>query len=182
MAQLHETENVLASLDEKVETLYRYQSVMNCYSLILRDYGTGIAISEVEAHTLNYIQAEEGLTATRLAEITNRTKSSISQIVSRLEKQGMISRKVNLNNKREYRIFVTEMGRKTCEAHQSYDREGMLAQINYLLKNCTPKEIDGFFKVLRYRILWFKRVNSTFRKKLNAQEKKRYMSARYTGC
>jgi DNA-binding MarR family transcriptional regulator len=184
MIPLEQTASILNNLDEKAEALYKYQSVMNCYSLIGHDYGTGVIMSEVEAHTLNYIEAEEGLTAKRLSEISDRTKSAISQIIAKLEKQGLIQRKVNPQNKREHWIYLTDLGKKTCDAHRSYDREGILSQINYLLKHCTPEEIDGFFKVLRYRINWFKRVNQTLPRKkiISSNNGKAVKIARYTGC
>ncbi|MGN0838210.1 MAG: MarR family winged helix-turn-helix transcriptional regulator [Pyramidobacter sp.] len=181
MIPLQQISKALKNLDEKIDALYRYQSVMNCYSLMVRDYGTGITLSEVEAHTLNSIQQEEGLTSKRLAEISDRTKSSISQITSKLEKNGLIRREVNPENKREYRLYLTELGEKTCEAHRNYDREGMLSQVNYLLGHCTPEEIDSFFKVLQYRIGWFRRVNKTLHSRKNRQGDS-METARFTGC
>lgn len=147
----HNTQDVLASLDDKVDLLYRYQSIMGEYSSIPRDYGIGFLMSEVEAHTLGYIEQEEGLTSKRLAEITNRTKGTISQTVSALEKRELIYRQVNPDNKREQQLFVTEKGKQVCSQHRAYDREQTFNILNELSKTCTSEEIDAFFKVLYYR-------------------------------
>ncbi len=180
---LQQTEKTLWGYDEKVELLYQYQSVMNSYSQILRDYGSGVLLSEVEAHTLNYIKWEEGLTATRLVEITGKTKSGISQILSRLEKHGLIRREVNVQNRREHHIYLTDLGKRTYDCHRSYDRTAVFAQIQYLLEHCTPEEIDAFFKVLQLRIDWFKKVNNTSDRAGKAPELFALLSdPRFTGC
>lgn len=154
----HCTRTIMSNLDEKVEIIYRHQTLMSDYSSIPRDYGTGYLMSEVEAHTLGYIQEETGLTATRLAEITNRTKGTISQVVGKLEDQGLIYREVNPDNKREYRLFVTEEGLRFCIQHKAYDRERTLWIISELLHSCTPEEIDAFFKILLCRTEIFSRI------------------------
>lgn len=150
-SKTHNTQDVFASLDDKVELLYRYQSIMGEYSSIPHDYGIGFLMSEVEAHTLGYIEQEEGLTSKRLSEITNRTKGTISQTVSSLEKQELIYKQVNPDNKREQLLFVTEKGKWVCSQHRAYDREATFNILNELLKTCTSEEIDAFFKVLYYR-------------------------------
>ncbi len=180
---LQRTEHTLVGYDEKVELLYQYQSVMNSYSQILRDYGSGVMLSEVEAHTLNYIKWEEGLTATRLVEITGKTKSGISQILRRLEDHGLIRREVNDRNRREYHIYLTDLGHRTYHCHCNYDRTAVFSQIQYLLERCTPQEIDAFFKVLQLRIQWFKKVNSTSDEAQEAPELLPLLSdPRFTGC
>ena len=182
MVNQTEKTDIYSGLDEKAELLFQYQSVMYSFSLFAHDYGTGIVMSEVEAHTLNYINAEPGLIATRLVELTDRTKSAVSQTLRQLEKQGLIRREINPLNKREYLIFVTEIGAKTCAAHRNYDREGVTNQINSLLESCTPEEIESFFKVLRCRIAHFKRVNAELRKIIPPNRKRPLLKPNFKTC
>lgn len=147
----HSVQNTLDSLNEKVDIIYKHQSLLADYSSTPRDYGIGYLMTEVEVHTLGFILDQEGIAATQLAMYTNRTKGAISQLISKLEAKGLVKRVNEPNNKRMYRLYLTPEGHRACEIHRAYDRAGMLDMINEMLQDCTMEEIEGFFKVMKCR-------------------------------
>ncbi|MEE0955535.1 MAG: winged helix DNA-binding protein [Eubacterium sp.] len=138
-------------IDQAIADLYRYQSVMDAYSSIPRSYGPGFQMTEVEAHTLGYIEKEEGMTSKRLCEITNRSKSTISHVVKFLEEQELIYKRQNPDNKREYYLYLTEKGKLFSDQHRAYDRLTTYRIIEELKKTCSEDEITAFLKVMNCR-------------------------------
>ena len=144
-------QSALNNLNEKVDIIYKHQSLLSEYSSTPGDYGTGYLMTEVEAHTIGFIDDQCGITATELAEQTHRTKGAISQLIAKLEAKGLVRREAEETNKRTYRIYLTDEGKRACEIHRAYDRTQMLVMINDILQKCTLEEIDSFFKVLNRR-------------------------------
>ncbi len=147
----HSVRNTIDGLNEKVDIIYKHQCLLADYSATPRDYGTGYLMTEVEAHTLGFISDQYGITATQLARATNRTKGAVSQLISKLEEKGLVERVNEPENKRMYRIYLTEEGRRACDIHRAYDRANMLEMINKMLLECTMEDIESFFKVLKCR-------------------------------
>lgn len=150
-------QSTLDGLNEKVDIIYKHQCLLSEYSSTPRDYGTGYLMTEVEAHTLGFISDSYGITATELARETNRTKGAISQLISRLESKGLVERVNDPENKRVYRLYLTEEGQRACSIHRAYDRENMLEMINNILRDCTVEDVESFFKVLSCRNRIFER-------------------------
>lgn len=142
----------LDNLNEKVDIIYKHQSLLADYSTTPRDYGTGYLMTEVEAHTLGFILDQEGITTTQLALNTHRTKGGVSKLISKLEDKGLVRRVNEPNNRRIYWLYPTAEGRRAGEIHRAYDRTHMLEMINKLLQDCTLEEIEAFFKVMTCRI------------------------------
>lgn len=152
------TDNLFSNLDHKIDTAFRNQLIMAIYQSIPRNYGQHVMLTEIEMHSLGYIQQEPGITAKKLGEIMYRTKGTISSIISRLEKEGFLTQEVNPANRREHRLYLTVKGNDACNQHISFDRQKTSEFIIYLSQYCTPEEIDGFFKVLQYRTEFFEKA------------------------
>ncbi|TKI91761.1 MarR family transcriptional regulator, partial [Bacillus cereus] len=61
---------------------------------------------------LFHINLNENTTANHIAATFNISKRAVSQVLSELEKQKMISKQVNPNNKREYFLTLGPNGSK----------------------------------------------------------------------
>lgn len=151
-------QNMFDSINEKCETIYRHQTLLSNYSTIARDYGSGHLLTEVEAHTLGYIEQHEGVTASDLAKLVFRTESAVSQTISKLESKGLITRMRIPERRKFYGIYLTVEGKKASQSHLAYDRQHQIDTLNELLKVCTIQEIESFFKVMRCRIELFENV------------------------
>ena len=60
----------------------------------------------------------EGLTATKLSELSDRDKAGISRIVTEMEENGLITRQSNKDNFYRARLMLTDKGRAISEVVQ----------------------------------------------------------------
>jgi DNA-binding MarR family transcriptional regulator len=148
-------ENPPSSIDEQFRLLDKrhnniYQFVILYYNYIIskHDYGTGESLSMIESHTITYIEENPSTTVSELAQFWNKTKSAVSQTVTKLIDKGYIVRKQSEESARVYHLFVTEKGLKLSKAHKLYDTVDIAKTIGQLLETRTTEEIETFFKVL----------------------------------
>lgn len=166
---------ILNSLDEKIDIVFRHQMLFSLYRSIPRDYGMGILMSEVDVHTLGYIQENPGILAKKIAEMTYRSKGTVSLSLSKLEEQGLLEQRINPEKKSERNLYLTPAGEEVCRRHREYDRKVTCEYIMELLKHCTPEEINGFYKVSHYRCELFEDVIQRDRKIFELNKKKHSM-------
>ena len=114
----------------------------------LKDYGNGDLISRTQVHVLSTIYEKPGLTATELAAIKRRKKSTISQSLTILEKKGYIYRVTDEKDAKKMRLHVTDEGAKLCNLHDAYDQKSMAERHWKLLQKCSEEEIQNFYKVM----------------------------------
>lgn len=77
----------------------------------------GIKLSAEQYGLLKRLWQEEGLTQLDLAKLTSKDKPSITRLLNNLEKKKFITRKVNMDDKRCNKIYLTKAGRnleETC--------------------------------------------------------------------
>ena len=99
----------------------RFQQVGQDYFKELHDYGTGELYTSTEVHMVTRIEENPGITAARIAEATCRTKSAISQMLSKLEAKGLIYKEKDPNNGKQQFLFVTPKGKHLSLCHKAYD-------------------------------------------------------------
>lgn len=163
----YSVQNMVNNLNEKVDIIYKHQSLLSDYSSTPRDYGTGYLTTEVEMHTLGFIHDHDGINAAQLAIYTNRTKGAISQLLSKLESKGLIKRVHEPSNKRIQKLYLTEEGQRTYDIHRAYDRAAMLEMINTLLQDCTM----GIFCYSFYLIhIFFHKINLTLKSRSHGKQ------------
>ena len=92
-------ERQVPGLFEKSELLYRFVILYYSYCTKPRDYGFGIPLSMIEAHSITFIDDNPGVTISQLAAHYRRTTSAVSQMATKLEKKGLITRKMVTNLK-----------------------------------------------------------------------------------
>jgi DNA-binding MarR family transcriptional regulator len=60
---------------------------------------------------LRILWKEEGLTQRQLSELANLTEPTVHTAMTRLEKQGIVERRVLPGNRRKHHVFLTDHGR-----------------------------------------------------------------------
>lgn len=150
--------DMISDIDEKVDIIFRHQMLMSAYQSIPRDYDLGFFMSEIEVHSLGFIQETPGITAKQICQLTYRTKGTISSMLSKLEKEGYIEQRKNPQNLRERQLYLTEKGTHVCQQHKAYDRKVTCDYLMEVARHCTPEEINGYFKVTHYRSEYFEKV------------------------
>lgn len=136
-------------LDAKANIIYKFVMNYSDYIKSARDYGTGEIINMVEVHTLTVIEENPGITVTEVALEWNRTKGAVSQIISKLEKRGLIKRKKEVGNARIVHLYVTEKGNLLSKAHKEYDINELIWADKTLRKSFTSEEINVFYNVMQ---------------------------------
>ncbi len=112
------------------------------------DYGTGDLYTSVEVHTVTHVEDNPGITVTQIAEDTLRTKSAVSQMVSKLEGKGLLRREQDAQNAKLQRLYVTEKGLELSRCHKLYDETNFPQEDIISLYGVDV--VDKFIDVLRY--------------------------------
>jgi DNA-binding MarR family transcriptional regulator len=114
----------------------------------------GNKITSEQYGVLKQLWLEEGQTQLDLACKTNKDKPSITRLLDNLEKKGLIERKVNEDDKRCNKIYLTEKGesfKQSCtavaqqtvaEATKSLKKSDVQTCKKVLVGICTNLMID----------------------------------------
>lgn len=135
-------------LNDRHNIIYEFVMRYNDYIYAEHDYGNGDPLTMIEAHTLTYIEDHPGATVTELTNYWHKTKGAISQIVSRLESIGLVKKTKKEGNAKNVCLYVTECGFQTSRSHKLYDTLDITKTLGEIQKECTPAEIDTFYKVI----------------------------------
>ncbi len=114
----------------------------------LQDYGNGELYVAVEMHILEKIYLNPGITVTELAKMSNRTKSAISQCVSKLEKKGLISKTPQESHGKRLSLWPTAKGKQLTKLHIKYDDEHFSEFYGKIAEHYTSEQLDAFFKIM----------------------------------
>src|SRR3569833_4485440 len=126
-----------------------WQTMANRYNQLVTDFG----ITQSIGYLLINIDEQEGTTVSQAAALLGLKSTSLSRMLSQLEKSGLIYRESNQGDKRSVKIYLTELGkekrhlaRAVVKLFNNYlndhineaDREylnNMLKKVNQLTKN-----------------------------------------------
>lgn len=146
MGECHFTEEELL---RKADLLYLFVDMFSNYENTVRDYGGNQYFTMNEVHVLSAIAKNPGVFSTDLAQQRHRSKSFISQIVTKLERYGFICKKTDLQDNKRKGLYVTEKGQALVDAHDEFDVKTLEKTYGYLRRDCTPQEIECFYKVVQ---------------------------------
>lgn len=140
--------NRIDVFNELMETIYDTSRLISSYESFPRKYGTEDELFMVEVHTLNIIGDHRQITTSEIAEITNRTKSAVSQMVDKLIKKELAVKYRNQNNYRELIIELTPKGKIVYEYHKKLD-ETEYGKHLMNLKEFTAEDFQTFIKIAK---------------------------------
>lgn len=135
-------------LNDRHNLIYQFALRYNDYMNLYHDYGTEFNVTMTEAHTLTYIEENPNTTITDLANYWAKTKSALSQTVSKLVKKGLVARSKAPDNAKTVLLNVTEDGLRLSNAHKYYDTVKIGKNLEDLRRHCSEEEIDAFYKVV----------------------------------
>jgi DNA-binding MarR family transcriptional regulator len=99
-----------------------------------------------EGFVLLNIDVEEGTPATKIAPLMGLEPRSLTRLLKSMEERGAIYRKVDENDKRSVRIFLTEEGLKARDR----SKETVL-RLNEVIRSEIPEEkLKVFFEVIQH--------------------------------
>lgn len=118
----------MAALDSwirLVENLYMVERCVNALEKEPRYYSNDCLLYSNEVHTLKVIALNEGITHKELTEMMLRTKGATSVMINKLVKKELVFRKVDAEDARIIRLYLTDQGKKVHDAHINYDKEAV---------------------------------------------------------
>jgi DNA-binding MarR family transcriptional regulator len=101
--------------------------------------------SMTELETIAHLFRHTSLLPTELAALTKIKTQSMSQILKKMEEQGLIKRTLSKEDKRKVYISLTATGKKMVEKAK-YEKDGWLKIL--IEKSLTDKERELLAKVL----------------------------------
>jgi len=147
---------------ELMETLYETSRLISSYENIPRKYGTEDELYMIEVHTLNLIGDQVKTNTSEIADLTNRTKSAVSQMVDKLIKKDLAFKYRNPDNYRELTIELTPKGKLVYEYHKKLDEEEYGSHLKNL-EQFTVEDFQNYIKILNV-------INRRTRKVLNDRD------------
>ena len=119
----------------------------------LRDYGTGTEYTLLEAHCVTLIYNRPGITVTDISKSYGRSKSAISQLISRLEKKGLVMKMQNPEeNLKTKGLYVTPEGHKFSICHIEYDSVRVEYWTKKLLREFSVEELNIAYRYMDYTL------------------------------
>ena len=109
------------------------------------DIGNGIKISASNIHTIEAIGKGYGTTVTSLSNYFMITKGAVSQVVSKLQKDGYI--KKTDSNSKTIILELTDLGKLANKYHDKYN-EAFLQKLVLLENKYSISEIESFINIL----------------------------------
>ncbi|WP_376717522.1 MarR family winged helix-turn-helix transcriptional regulator [Mucilaginibacter terrae] len=109
-----------------------WQNMANRYNQLVADFG----ITQSIGYVLINIDEKEGTTVSQLAALLGIKSTSLSRMLSQLEKMDLIYRQSNEGDKRSVKIYLTEQGKQKRQMSRA-----IVKQFNaYLNDHITDKE------------------------------------------
>ncbi len=103
-----------------------------------------IGLSVLEWYALRALYAEDGATASHLAQAVCRHPSSMTALLDRMEEKGLVSRAIDPHDRRSVRVFLTELGKEMRpRVERAADRLHAL-----IGERITEEQLDTFLYVL----------------------------------
>ena len=83
-----------------------------------RKYPGNLILTQPEVHTLALVGDNEGMNLTALAKMRCITKGAASQMINKLDRKGLIEKKVSPDSDSEINLFLTKNGEKIRAEHR----------------------------------------------------------------
>ena len=120
------------------------------YSNNMYDYGTGDKYTPIEVHFVTRIYLNPGITVKEISRLTRRTRSAVSQTVSKLEKRGLIKWETHPRDARQICLFVTEEGQQLSEAHIKFDDDFYGGILNDAIEKFGFEAVENYINILSF--------------------------------
>ena len=94
---------------------------------------------------IELIHKNQGISQDQVAKLSIRTPATITTMLSHMENNGYISKKVDEKDKRATRLFLTTKGEKILKQIKTQKKEEM----RIILKDITDEELTTIHNVLK---------------------------------
>ena len=128
---------------------------MKSFDFYLADelLNAGISLSKHQIILLRILSREDGIPQNDLAFITDRDKTSLTRLISTMERKGLLNRKTCETDKRVNNVFITQKGLE--ETKMAFPL--IINEIDNIQQKINAKEIETTIKVLKQIITFTNR-------------------------
>jgi len=105
----------------------------------------GLDLSKEQWSVLKRLHVNDGQSQNDLAFITQRDKTSMTRLVNSMQKENLVERKIDKNDQRVNRIFLTEYGKEVVQKVQPI----MYDLIPAVQENLDEEEIETLLNTLK---------------------------------
>jgi DNA-binding MarR family transcriptional regulator len=110
-------------------------------------YGTEDLLYRAEVHTIDAIGKNNKINVTQLALYLGITKGAVSQMVDKLIKKDMVSKKMVSDTENEVSLELTEKGARAYKGHEEYHKE-FYTKISEHLVHLSEENVEAFLDIL----------------------------------
>lgn len=103
-----------------------------------------LPITPEQFSVLSHLWQKDGLQQSELALCTNRNRANVTRIIDILEREGIVERRDDENDRRVFKIYLTDKGKSLKEITAACAQQS----IKDSLVGLTKDEIDTCIKVL----------------------------------
>lgn len=103
-----------------------------------------LPITPEQFSVLSYLWQNDGLHQSELALCTNRNRANVTRIIDILEREGIVERRDDENDRRVFRIYLSDKGKSLRELTAKCAEQS----IKDSLRGLTKEEINNCMKVL----------------------------------
>ena len=129
--------------EHEVDTVARLQLALGRTARLLRESATG-GLTPTQLAVLGVLLREGPKQLTEVAALERINPTLLSRVVGRLEHDGLVRRTPQEQDRRAYRVVITEKGRSLAEGIR-HDRCSALAG---RLSRLDPAQVDALFDAL----------------------------------
>ncbi len=135
---------------ELAELDYSRNQVYEHYYKTPADYGTGEKYTPLEAHFITRIYFRPGITVKDMAILSKRTKSAVSQTVTKLVARGVLRVEPHPTDARQIKLFVTPKGEELSRAHIEHDNVDYGVLLDRLIETYGFEAVESYIKILKF--------------------------------
>jgi len=113
----------------------------------------GISLSELiflRSIAKNTFDTKQNVRLTEVREYLSITKSAISQLLSGLERKGLINREIDKNNRRNLIVTLTDQGHKVLKAIDSEFTKEFEKMAKHIGKNTIKQMLTTLSELIEY--------------------------------
>ncbi len=151
---------------ELIELFIRMVNKYNSLEKIPARHGTRHNLYHSERHMLDKIGDNTGMNVTEFADAAGVTKGAISQLVSKLEKKGIVRRYKKSTNDKEVFLELTKSGQEVYQKHQEINEQTIIP-LNEELSKHSDEKVEFLLTMFK----WFNDYLDLSKKKMEEHHK-----------
>jgi DNA-binding MarR family transcriptional regulator len=121
------------------ELFIRMVNAYNALEKIPARHGTRHNLYHSERHMLDKIGDNTGMNVTEFAAAAGVTKGAISQLVTKLERKGIVRRYKKSTNDKEVFLELTKTGKEVYRQHKEMSEKALIPLVEELSKHSDEK-------------------------------------------